>query len=199
MHHKAAATRERILLAAAHEFDEHGYAGGSMRGIADRIGQSKGALGYHFQSKASIAAAIVERFYVQASTGDDGMDVRALVQLSLNVAGRFRDDVMARAAVRLQRDADMVEAPLPIPYVSWLALTETALVDAQRKGQLVPDLDVTSAARVLVAAFFGTQEIATTLGYGEALTDWVLKMWQVTLPGIVGNAAGDILADLEHV
>lgn len=192
-------TRETLLLAAAQEFDEHGYAAATLQGIADRLGKTKGALGYHFPSKGSMAQSIVERFYsalpglVETYRAGGSMDVRSLVAMSLEVAGQFRDDVMVRAAVRLQRDADVVDADLPTPYVNWTALTEGALRDAESNGQLVAGLDVAAAARVLVAGFFGTQQVATALGHRAELIDWVLDMWRVVLPGVVGDAAGDIL------
>lgn len=195
-------TRETLLLAAAREFDEHGYAAATLQGIADRLGKTKGALGYHFPSKASMALSIVERFYAELPglaeryRTDGRMDVRSLVAMSLEVAGQFRDDVMVRAAVRLQRDADTVDAELPTPYVNWTSLTEAALRDAESDGQLVAGLDVAAAARVLVAGFFGTQQVATALGHRAELIDWVLDMWRVVLPGVVGDAAGDILSEV---
>ena len=201
MQRRSVETRETLLLAAAQEFDEHGYAAATLQGIADRLGKTKGALGYHFPSKASMALSIVERFYsalpglVETYRTGGSMDVRSLVAMSLEVAGQFRDDVMVRAAVRLQRDADVVDAELPTPYVNWAALTEGALRDAESNGQLVAGLDVAAAARVLVAAFFGTQQVATALGHRAELTDWVLDMWRVVLPGVVGDAAGDILSE----
>ncbi|GAB3807158.1 hypothetical protein GCM10028798_31140 [Humibacter antri] len=195
-------TRETLLLAAAQEFDEHGYAAATLQGIADRLGKTKGALGYHFPSKGSMALSIVERFYtdlpgvVEAYSAGGSMDVRSLVAMSLGVAGQFRDDVMVRAAVRLQRDADIVDVELPAPYANWTALTEAALRDAESKGQLVKGLDVASTARVLVAGFFGTQQVATALGHRAELTDWMLDMWRVVLPGVVGDAAGGILSEV---
>ncbi|MGA0568019.1 ScbR family autoregulator-binding transcription factor [Rathayibacter sp. KR2-224] len=202
MQSRAAETRETLLLAAAHEFDEHGYGACSLQRIAERLGKTKGALGYHFPSKASLALSIVERFYeelpglaVAYRTGER-MDVRSLVALSLHVAEQFRDDVMVRAAVRLQRDADVVEVPLPAPYVNWLALTEAALTDAQSNGQLVEGVDVVATARVLVAGFFGIQQVASALGHRAELTAWVLDMWRVILPGVVGDEAERILIDV---
>jgi len=195
-------TRETLLLAAAQEFDEHGYAAATLQGVADRLGKTKGALGYHFPSKGSMALSIVERFYAELpalverySTGGS-TDVRSLVAMSLEVAAQFRDDVMVRAAVRLQRDVDVVDVEMPTPYVNWIALTEAALRDAENAGQLVKGLDVAAAARVLVAAFFGTQQVATALGHRAELTDWVLDMWRLLLPGVVGEAADGVLSEV---
>jgi AcrR family transcriptional regulator len=53
-------TRERILEVARELFTEQGYDGTSLREIADRLGFTKAALYYHFQSKDQIMLALLE-------------------------------------------------------------------------------------------------------------------------------------------
>ena len=53
-------TRERILAVASELFVTQGYEGTSLREIADRLGFTKAALYYHFQSKEEILVALVE-------------------------------------------------------------------------------------------------------------------------------------------
>jgi AcrR family transcriptional regulator len=53
-------TRRRILEAAAEVFAEHGYAGASMRDIAERLGITKAALYYHFASKEDLLDGLVQ-------------------------------------------------------------------------------------------------------------------------------------------
>ena len=55
----ADATRRRILDAATELFNEHGYAGTSIRDITERLGMTKGALYYHFASKDDLLHAMV--------------------------------------------------------------------------------------------------------------------------------------------
>lgn len=52
--------RERLLEAALALFAEHGVSGTSLQMIADRLGVSKAAVYYQFQSKDDIALAVVE-------------------------------------------------------------------------------------------------------------------------------------------
>lgn len=54
-------TKERILGTALALFAERGYAGTSMRDIADALGITKGALYRHYEGKEAIFAAIVAR------------------------------------------------------------------------------------------------------------------------------------------
>ena len=53
-------TRERILAVATELFTEQGYDATSLRQIADRLGFTKAALYYHFQSKEQIFTALLE-------------------------------------------------------------------------------------------------------------------------------------------
>jgi AcrR family transcriptional regulator len=53
-------TRQRILDVASELFAEQGYDATSLREIADRMGFTKAALYYHFQSKDDILKALVQ-------------------------------------------------------------------------------------------------------------------------------------------
>ena len=50
-------TRARILETAAGLFAERGYAGTSMRDLAEKLGVTPAALYYHFPSKGDILQA----------------------------------------------------------------------------------------------------------------------------------------------
>jgi AcrR family transcriptional regulator len=52
--------REQILEAATAVFAEYGYAGGSLRTIADRVGVSPASLLQHFGSKEGLLMAVLE-------------------------------------------------------------------------------------------------------------------------------------------
>jgi AcrR family transcriptional regulator len=52
-------TRQRILEVAARLFSEQGFAGTSIRDIADALGVTKAALYYHFPSKDAILGELV--------------------------------------------------------------------------------------------------------------------------------------------
>jgi len=52
-------TRQRILDAGRELFVERGYAGTSVRDIADRLGMTKGSLYYHFTAKEELLYALM--------------------------------------------------------------------------------------------------------------------------------------------
>src|SRR3954454_3571203 len=70
--------REQILATAITVFGEYGYAGGSIRTIADRVGVSHATLLQHFGSKEGLLTAVLQECHrrtVEASlTGVAGLD-----------------------------------------------------------------------------------------------------------------------------
>ncbi len=60
-------TRQRILDVAARLFATRGYAGTSIRDIADELGVTKAALYYHFESKEVLLQHIVEQAFTQVN------------------------------------------------------------------------------------------------------------------------------------
>ncbi len=95
-------TRERILEIALELFTEQGYDKTSLREVAELVGVSKAALYYHFPSKESLLAALVERVH---ALGGDGFDLLPPPDLARDPA--------ALARFALER-IDMVLAQRPI-------------------------------------------------------------------------------------
>ena len=58
-------TREQIRTVALEMFAERGYAGTSLREIAERLGVTKAAVYYHFSTKEDILASLMEDFLAQ--------------------------------------------------------------------------------------------------------------------------------------
>ena len=54
--------REQILAVAIEVFGEYGYAGGSVRAIADRVGVSHATLLQHFGSKEGLLTAVLQEW-----------------------------------------------------------------------------------------------------------------------------------------
>lgn len=187
---RATARRDEITRAAAAEFDEVGYAAASLSSIAARLGKTKGAMSYHFSSKASLAREVVETQYRQwegvlgGIRGDGHRGVDAMILLAFAVAARFRDDVLVRAGIRLQHDAGLHGVDLPTPFVSWIDMTRELLTEAQAAGELDSVLDADAAAEVLVEAFTGVQQVAHRLTKAADIDLRVRRYWTLVLPGL---------------
>jgi len=69
--------REQLIAAATDAFGEHGYAGASIRTIAERAGVSHASLIQHFGSKEGLLVAVLEEW--DRRTVEDGLaDVSGL-------------------------------------------------------------------------------------------------------------------------
>lgn len=94
-------TRQRILDVAAHLFATSGFAGTSIRDIADELGVTKAALYYHFESKEVLLQQIVgQTFAAITSVMEQPRDLTTSPERE-----RFiRDVIMAMSSC----DADVV-------------------------------------------------------------------------------------------
>ena len=91
--------RERILDVALELFNEHGYEATSLREIAERLGVTKAALYYHFQSKADILLELHLRLHDLGGGLLDELDSlsdeREAVAAWPHLIDRFIEQVMA--------------------------------------------------------------------------------------------------------
>jgi AcrR family transcriptional regulator len=58
---KSEATREKIIVAAAHVLVERGYAGTKLSDIGERVGMQAGSLYYHFEDRDDIVDHVLQR------------------------------------------------------------------------------------------------------------------------------------------
>ncbi|MFB6888082.1 TetR family transcriptional regulator [Kitasatospora sp. NPDC056327] len=104
---RAQQTHRALLLAAATEFDRHGYAGTSLARVSQTAGVTMGALTFHFPSKASLAdavraqaAALTRAAVTAASAAHDrpGTEVGELIDTLTRL---LDEEPSVRAAARL--------------------------------------------------------------------------------------------------
>ncbi|WP_435298957.1 ScbR family autoregulator-binding transcription factor [Timonella sp. A28] len=183
-------TQAAILDVAAQEFDRRGYADVSLSDIAAKVGVTKGAVYFHFPSKAALATKIIEKYFVawQALLGEiDAQELKgipALRWLSHAVAERYQQDPGVRAPLRLMREADIIGLDFPTPFVAWINVVTEKLEEAHNMGVLQDHIDVYDAAWQIVASFFGAQEVSHHLRGRDDLVERVDKMWQLLLPAL---------------
>jgi AcrR family transcriptional regulator len=167
-------TRRGILLASAAEFEVRGYEGTTYASVAARAGVAKSLVSYHFTSKSELVGALVaiaqDEGFFSATPIDPTAPLDELALSSVHVAVQEETNVIARAVMRLQREATVVPVRIPAPFAGWAARCEDALARAVRLGQ-VPAVDVPFESAMLVAQFAGIREIASTLGQHERFVE----------------------------
>lgn len=139
---KGDASRERILEVAVQLFSERGYAATGVQEIARRAGIEKAALYWHFGSKESLLAAVLDR------TDAEFVD-RVLKRVAKGGSSDERLDLFINGLMRLAAErGDMVRLMLSI-----------AIERAQ----------VSEESRTAVARVFERTRKAVEQGFAEAL------------------------------
>lgn len=198
MQQRARETRAAVLLAAARVFDELGYVGASIDQIAQEGGLTKGALYFHFESKADLALAVINANYeiwvrLQAEIASRGLPplehISAVVR---DLAVCFRDDVVIRGGMRLNADRKAIPLALPVPYSDWIDYFRPLVISAQDQGSVRAQLDVDVLSRVIVSGLFGVQLVSERLTDREDVIERVDEWWdQYMLPVMTGELSGE--------
>lgn len=182
---RAVQTREAILRAAAAVFEESGYAGASINRILERAGATAGALYFHFKSKEGLARAVMHAQPETIVPLADSVGVQRVVDLTMVWAYQLRMDLMLRAGVRLtteQTTIGMEDASGP--YQEWAQILEDCLKAGAQRGELQAGVDPRELAEYIVESCTGMQLYSAAVCGREDLSDRVVRMWRLLLPGV---------------
>jgi AcrR family transcriptional regulator len=185
-------TRQQIRAVALEMFAERGYAGTSLREIAERLGVTKAAVYYHFPTKQDILASLLEDFLSQldeliawTEAQPRSMDTRreALERYARLLGGPKTD--LARFMQEGQSAIRELAAGLQVHthFAQFQALL--AAPDASAEGRLRAQVAVVA----LHLAAFGP--LSPAAGCGES-TDVPVDRTELRAAGL--RVAGDVLA-----
>ncbi|MGW0537942.1 ScbR family autoregulator-binding transcription factor [Streptomyces sp. NPDC003032] len=156
---RAARTRDSLIRSAAETFERYGYVQAKLADISASAGVSQGALHFHFENKAAVAAT------VESSAGVSlrreawlsqlpGMNaLQRLTNTSHALAGRLRRDVVARAGFKLSCEAPHSAGPT-LPQ-EWRVCVRQLLAEASQESLLVKEAEPAEVADTIVAATTG--------------------------------------------
>lgn len=191
---RSEATRRKILDAAINVFGEVGYAAAAWGTIIERTGMTKGALYHHFDSKESLASAIIEEgadtllVAFRNVCGSSSPALENMIHGTFTVADVLRSDKVARAAEQLTFGlSGFNEAATRFCG----GLVELMVAEARRagaEGDLRADLDPAMVSETVIGAMLGTQLLSDAIPAMEANGDLIGrigKVWELLLAGIV--------------
>ena len=155
--------REQIIGAATAVFAEYGYAGGSVRTIADRIGVSPASLLQHFGSKEGLLMAVLEdwdRRTVDAQLTDvTGLDYfRRLPEvMAANVRNRGLLELFITMAAEASSPTHPAHAFIQHRYTDNLATLAGHLQQAVYAGDVtgLTPAEITIEVRLVTAILDG--------------------------------------------
>jgi AcrR family transcriptional regulator len=146
-------TKERIIEAGLVTFAEHGYAGLSMRQVADRLGVHAGSLYYHVRNKEALLALLADRVAARAYDAGEA----ALAALDADAGWVARVEAQADALRRTLREHEggplLLAGSPSMLSPGGLSLMERLLGTLRDGG--VPEPDRTIMADVLLSYVTG--------------------------------------------
>lgn len=161
---RALQTREKIIESAARVFVERGYIGAGMAEIIAGTGMTRGAVYFHFESKAELAKELIILQHsswgdLQKAASAQGLQGLDTIKYLLDrLSQDMRDRVVSRAAVRLAREASLIDAEIVSPFADWSEVFGYNLRQAQLLGHMRSDLDPVTYAGVMVGMFLGVED-----------------------------------------
>lgn len=173
-------TRQRILNVAAHLFATHGFAGTSIRDIADQLGVTKAALYYHFTSKEVLLEHVVALAF---------SSVKAILSEERDLTTRAERTRFIRDAIGAVSDCDPdVVAVMKDPNLAPLVHNEKATsgLTLQLAERLAMGTSGTSRVEDIPPAHLMRAIAAVAAGY-EAISNW-----HVAYPGSNGFVDADV-------
>jgi AcrR family transcriptional regulator len=195
-------TRRRILDAAIDVFGEVGYAAAGWNTIIERTGMTKGALYHHFESKESLASAIIEEgsdallAAFRNVCGPSSPALENMIHGTFTVANMVGSDKTARAAEQLTAALSGFNESAGRFSASLVELMTAQARRACAEGDLRDHLDPRVVGESITGAMFGTRLLSTAIsGKGlPAESDRDLagrtgQMWELLLAGIVTDAS----------
>lgn len=155
--------REQLIAMAVDVFAEHGYAGGSIRTIAEKAGVSHATLIQHFGSKEGLLAAVLEdwdRRTVHDGLADvSGLDYfRRLPEvMAAHQANRGLLELFTTIAAEASSPTHPAHAFIARRYTGNLATLADHLREAIQAGDIAPltDAEIQVEVRLVTATLDG--------------------------------------------
>ncbi|WP_059015000.1 TetR/AcrR family transcriptional regulator [Mycobacterium sp. M26] len=195
---KAAETRERILRAAREVFSELGYDAATFQAIAIRADLTRPAINHYFASKRLLYQEVVEQtnaLLVESAVTHSQREgtlpgrLRAFIRAAVAAQGQDRSVAafLVTSVLESQRHPDLNQDDNDSMNFTRGFVT-SAIKDAIQAGEIRADIDVPSAAEMLMAVMWGLGFYAGFVGDQDrlvAIMDQFLnlldgQMWRVT-------------------
>lgn len=190
---RAIRTREKIVVAAAAVFDEVGYEAATISQILKKAGVTKGALYFHFASKEELAQEVLAtQVNAVPTVKEQELTLQSAIDEALLLAYLLGEgDPLVRGSVRLTVEQGALDGlDRQVPMRAWVKRSEEMFAKAKADGELLPDTDVPSIARVFVGCFTGVQVLSHILTQHRDMVQRVSDLYRhlmssIAVPGVL--------------
>ncbi|MDN0195520.1 ScbR family autoregulator-binding transcription factor [Streptomyces sp. S.PNR 29] len=184
---RAIRTRRAVVEAAAAVFAERGYAAATIAEILSRAKVTKGALYFHFDSKAALAQGVLE-----AQTGSEyhvsrDLKLQEWVDAGMTLAARLPHEPLLLAGVRLSADLQGNDE-FGSAWPAWSEVTANYLTEAKERGEILPHVVPEETAQVVLGSWIGIQFISQAASNWADLEQRIASLFSHILPAIASPA-----------
>jgi AcrR family transcriptional regulator len=199
---RSEATRRKILDAAIDVFGEVGYAAAGWNTIIERTGMTKGALYHHFDSKESLASAIIEEgsdtilVAFRNVCGSSSPALENMIHGTFTIENVLSSDKTARAAEQLTAALSGFNQAAANFCANLVELMAAQARRAAAEGDVRKDLDPVVISESIVGAMFGTRLLCNAIsakgleaggvrGADGDVAGRTSQFWELLLTGVV--------------
>lgn len=188
---RSEATRRKIIDSAVELFNEIGYPATGLGDIIERAEMTKGALYYHFDSKESLATAIIEEgsaildHAFRSITASSAPTLESMIHGVFVVTDMLSTDSVARSGTRLLRAFGEFSDAAARTYQGWLDEMAARASQAIEEGDLRAELDPVAVSETIVASMLGTELLSSATSGGADVLERVARSWTILLPALV--------------
>ena len=186
-------TRRKIITSAVELFNEMGYPATGLGEIIDRAEMTKGALYYHFESKESLATAIIEEGSARLAeaflsiTSSSAPALESIIHGVFVVADLMSNDQVARSGTQLLRAFGEFNDVAARTYDGWVTEMTERIQQAIDEGDVRDDLDPQAVAETIVGSMLGAELLASAATGGADVLERITRTWRVLLPAVVSR------------
>lgn len=190
---RSEATRRKIIASAVDLFNEIGYPATGLGDIIERAEMTKGALYYHFDSKESLATAIIEEASAnlvqvfRSITESSAPTLESMIHGVFVVADMLSTDTVARSGTHLLRAFGEFNDAAARTYQGWLDEMTARARQAIEEGDLRAELDPAAVGETIVASMLGTELLSSATSAGLDVLDRTARTWKILLPALVSE------------
>ena len=190
---RSEATRRKIIAAAVDLFNEIGYPATGLGDIIERAEMTKGALYYHFDSKESLATAIIEEGSAnldqafRSITESSAPTLESIIHGVFVVVDMLSTDRVARSGTHLLRAFGEFNKVAARTYQGWLDEMTIRARQAIDEGDLRAELDPAAVSEAIVASMLGTELLSSATSAGVDVLDRIARTWKILLPALVSD------------
>jgi AcrR family transcriptional regulator len=198
---RSEATRRKIIDSAVDVFAEVGYAAAGWNTIIERTGMTKGALYHHFDSKESLASAIIEEgsdtllLAFRNVCGESSPALENMIHGTFTIAKVLSSDKTVRAAEQLTAALSGFNEAAARFSADTVELMAAQARRAGAEGDLRQDIDPVVISESIVGAMFGTRLLSNAISAKGLASDPVdltgrtSQMWELLLAGVVTESS----------